>query len=78
MGRYEYATPQGGESCGYAVVPRYLLLDPHISSEAKVLYAHLSVITDSATSRLLAERMRCSQRSIRRWMKELRDAGWVQ
>ena len=77
MGRYEYATPQGGESRGYAVVPRYLLLAPHINSEAKVLYAHLSVI-DSATSRLLAERMRCSQRSINRWMKELRDAGWVQ
>ncbi len=64
------------EKWGFAVIPADLVMGWDVSSDAKVLYALLS-LKPQATLFTLAAYMQCSQRSISKWMKELRDAGVV-
>ena len=65
---------------GFAQIPNVVLLDKSLSHPAKVLYGlmvgyamqHEAFETDQFA---IAEDMGCTDRAIRKWMKELLDAG---
>lgn len=62
----------------FAVVPAELLRDPTISVQAKALYALMATYTGERPGQnTLAEQAGVSDRTIRNWMNELEEAGWM-
>lgn len=67
---------------GYAIVPSVVLRDPDLTRDARLLFAILDGRQGAAGSvrvllATLAADLDASERSVRRWLDELRDAGLV-
>lgn len=81
---HETASSQGAtlEFVGrppFAMVPKELVLDSSLSRDARLLYTTLASYAPNPFpgQQALAESMGASDRSIRNWMIELKEAGWV-
>jgi hypothetical protein len=66
----------------YAVIPSEILDDERLSGNAKLLYAKISALTKKtgfcwASNAYLARQRRTDERTVRRWLAELRDAGHI-
>jgi hypothetical protein len=68
---------------GYGIVFKKVLCDPNITREVKALYALIAAYTGNdevcwPSIKKISEYLASSEQSIRNWMKELSDAGWVE
>jgi hypothetical protein len=63
----------------FAVVPKSLLSDPHISLSAKGLYAVLQTFTENTefSSELIANYYKVFPSDIERWLEELIESSYV-
>jgi hypothetical protein len=68
---------------GYGMVFKKVMCDPSIKIEVKALYALLAAYTGSSdvcwpSVFTISACLGCSEQSVRNWMIELRDKGWIE
>lgn len=65
----------------YAIIPCYILDDENIEEGAKNLYARISMLSDEgrcwATNEYFAEKHKVTTRCIQNWLKQLKDAEYI-
>jgi hypothetical protein len=66
----------------FSILPSYILELDHLEPNAKLLFAIITSLTQRegycwASNKFLAEKMRCTDKAIEKWLKSLKDAQCI-